>query len=120
MNARIATSVLALLAMLSAENLHAEDPAALSHNPFDRPPSKVTIDAGRPRAPDGSIQVINLQATMVVANSSLANVDGRILRPGDDIDGHTLLQVFEDRAIFSRDGKRVTVFVKPERIETDD
>ncbi len=119
MNGHMGKLALILLAVLSTAHVHGKDPAPLSHNPFVRPPSTVTIDRRPSLAADGSIQVINLQATMVVSNKGLANVGGQILRPGDEIDGYTLLRVFEDRAIFSRNGKRLTVFVKPE-MEADD
>lgn len=120
MNGRIIKSGLVMLAILSGVNLHAKEPLPLANNPFSRPPSAVTVQPRSSVAADGSIQVIDLRATMVAANNGLANVGGRILRPGDDVQGYTLLQVFEDRAIFSREGKRLTVYVKPELVEDDD
>lgn len=120
MNDRITKPGLVVLALLSATSLYAKDPAPLLNNPFTRPPSVVTVEPRMSLAADGSIQVIDLRATMVVANKGLANVGGRILRPGDDAQGYTLLRVFEDRAIFSRAGKRLTVYVKPELVEDDD
>jgi hypothetical protein len=69
---------------------------------------------------DGSVQEPELRATMVGLNNQLANVDGRILRPGDEVRGFTLLRIFEDRAVFSRGGKSVTVYVKPDMAEGDD
>lgn len=113
-------TALIVLTIASTTNLRADDTATLSKNPFSRPPSAVKIVPRKSRTADGSIQVINLQATMVMSNKGLANVGGRILRPGDEIEGFTLLRVFEDRAIFSRDGERLTVFVKPELVDDDD
>lgn len=97
----------------------AEEPQSLKHNPFSRPPSERTVwepDAGLNT--DSGGPVIDLRATMVATNDRLANIGGRILRPGDDVQGYSLLQVFEDRAIFLREGKQLTIYVKPER--TDD
>lgn len=120
MSTRITILGLLSLVLFLATSLHAEEPAPLTHNPFSRPPSAVTIDPQPLITADGSVQVIDLRATMVVANKGLADVGGRILRPGDDAQGYTLLQVFEDRAIFSREGKRLTIFVKPDLVEDYD
>ena len=120
MNDRVRMFGLILLTLMPAANLYAEDHVPLLNNPFVRPPSEVTLRSNSSFAEDGSIRIIELQATMVIANTGLANVGGRIFRPGDDVDGYTLLQVYEDRAIFSRDGKRLTIFVKPQLEEDDD
>jgi len=120
MKHRIALFTLLALVTLLTTSVYAKEPAPLTHNPFARPPSEVTIEARPTIAADGSVQTIDLRATLVVANRGLANVGGRILRPGDDAQGYTLQQVFEDRAIFSREGKRLTVYVKPELVEDYD
>ena len=99
----------------------AEEPQELRHNPFTRPSSERTI-----AEPDIGLNTsagpfaIDLRATMVATNDKLANIGGRILRPGDDVQGYSLLQVFEDRAIFIREGKQLTIYVKPERMEDDE
>ena len=120
MNSRITVFVPIALTMLLITSLQAKEPAPLAHNPFARPPSAIIVEPRPAVAADGSIQAIDLRATMVVANNGLANVGGRILRPGDDAGGYTLLQVFEDRAIFSHEGKRLTVYVRPELVEDYD
>ena len=99
----------------------AVEPQRLQHNPFSRPPSERTIaesDVG-PDTASGA-PAFDLRATMVAANDRLANIGGRILRPGDDVHGYSLLQVFEDRAVFEREGKELTVYVKPKRMEDDE
>ena len=50
---------------------------------------------------------------MVSTGDRLANVGGRVLRPGDEVSGSKLLRVYEDRAVFLSNGKEVTVHVKP-------
>ena len=50
----------------------------------------------------------------------LANVGGRILKPGQSIEGLTLVKVYEDRAVFLYRGDRLTVYVKPPPGESDD
>ena len=76
----------------------------------------ISDDSGVPNS-DGPAPVIELQATMVAANDRLANVAGRILRPGDEVQGFTLVRVYEDRAVFSRQGHRQTIYVKPHMAE---
>jgi len=98
----------------------AAEPPTLAHNPFSRPPSEVSVEFREQAIVNGSTQELDLRATMVMPNSKLANVAGRTLRPGDEIQGYTLLQVFEDRAIFAREGKRLTVFVKPDPEDDDE
>jgi len=113
----IAWALLALL--ISADGL-AGEPVSLLHNPFSRPPSLITLASSPVVAADGTVRVFDLRATMVSTTDRLANVAGRTLRPGDEVQGYTLLQVFEDRAIFARAGARLTVYVKPELVDDDE
>ena len=96
------------------------EPPELAHNPFSRPPSEATFEDRPVVRADGKTQDLELRATMVAPNSRLANVAGRTLRPGDEVAGFTLLQVFEDRAVFTKGGSRLTVYVKPDLEEDDD
>lgn len=120
MNAGIVNTALALLATLLGASVHADEPAKLAHNPFSRPPSTVSDDARDLVQSDGSVTPLDLRATMVSSNRKLANVAGRTLSPGDEVQGYVLLKILEDRAIFSRDGKRLTVLVKPDSEEDDE
>ena len=107
--------------VLASTAAGASEPPSLSHNPFTRPPSERTI-IDRPAVSGASFddaQALVLQAAMVTGNAGFATVDGRVLRPGDEIYGYTLLRVFEDRAVFVRNGERLTVYVKPEREDDD-
>ena len=100
-------------------SVDAAEPPELSHNPFSRPPSEISARIRGVPTPDGSAQALDLRATRVMSNSRLANVVGHTMRPGDEVQGYTLLQVFEDRAIFVRDGKRLTIYVKPDPEDDD-
>lgn len=98
----------------------AAEPEPLLNNPFSRPPS-VTTNAPTTDAAQGPYrQVLDLRATMVGRVRRIVDVGGRILHPGDEIDGYTLIEVGEDRALFVRGDKRITVYVRPERVEGDD
>ena len=96
------------------------EPTRLTHNPFSRPPSASTTNSADVVSRRNTPQVLDLRATMVAKNNRLADVAGRILRPGDEVNGYELLQVFEDRAVFDSDGKRLTIYVKPELAKNDE
>ncbi len=110
---------LSIVALLLGSSVSASEPPTLRGNPFARPPSVVTTPSlSEPRV-DGDPTGLELRATLVGLRDRLANVAGKTLRPGDEFQGYTLVQVLEDRAVFARAGKRLTVFVKPE-LEKDD
>lgn len=99
----------------------ADGPSALSHNPFSRPSSEVIRVDPRTIVEDGDpAQPLALQATMVGRSSRLANVAGRILKTGDDYQGYRLVAIQERYAVFERDGRELTVYVKPLTAEDDD
>lgn len=111
---------LIVAALLPSSSVWANEAPRLLHNPFTRPPSEATTPIRTQPGRDGVTQELDLRATMVTSSSKLANVDGRTVRPGDDVQGYTLLQVFEDRAIFSRGNKRLTLYTKPDPEEDDE
>lgn len=96
------------------------EPLELRHNPFARPPSVVTVPDHAARRPQDSSTEPVVLATLVTSGNALANIDGRILRPGDEIYGYTLIKVFENRAIFERQGNQMTVYVKPQLEEDNE
>jgi hypothetical protein len=118
MNSRIFKATAVLVALAPAVPVAG---AELAHNPFSRPPSNIVATEsdtpGRERQP---VRPLELRATMIAGRSGLANVDGRILRPGEEIDGYRLERVYEDRAVFSRAGKPITVYVKPQLVNDND
>ena len=97
------------------------EPPALAHNPFSRPPSEVIREErSAVENNDGSGPTLALQATMVGESSRLANVDGRVLKPGDEIQGYLLVAIHEQYAVFERDGNPTIVYVKPLLAEDDE
>lgn len=99
----------------------ADEPPALANNPFSRPPSDVIRDLGNAFGRDEAIGAeLVVHATMIGSINRLANVDGRILKPGDEILGHELIEVSERYAVFERDGRSITVYVKPDMAENDE
>ena len=108
------------LTLLIDGTTSASEQRDLSHNPFARPPSQVTMEIRESVLADGTVAPLDLRATMVGTRDKLANVGGRTVRPGDEIQGYTLLQVQEDKAIFMKDSNRLTVYVKPHLVEDDE
>lgn len=116
---KIVLTVLMLLAptVASATN---DEPPALRNNPFARPPSEVIVSATSPiTAEPVSNEPLELQATMIGTVSKLANVGGKVLKPGDKIQGYVLVEIHERYAVFERNGKQTTVYVKPLQVEDD-
>lgn len=110
-----------VVALTASAAVWAAEPPPLRHNPFSRPPSNVLADSGAQSAGVGDVPgEVDLRATMVASTTKLANVAGRILRPGEEFHGLTLLDVFEDRAVFASGGRRLTVYVKPDLVQEDD
>ena len=90
-------------------------PSAHTHPP---PPAPVISEAMRPEG-DTSTTPLIVIATIVSSTGAYANIEGQVMRPGQEINGYLLKRVYEDRAVFERDGNELTVYVKPEREEDD-
>jgi len=114
---RIVSINIALFVLLAACPILAsasETPPALSRNPFSRPPSEAIADVRVEPGRDGPVTAkLELQATMIGTANKFANVGGRILKPGDEVQGHVLVAIHEQYAVFRKNGKAVTVYVKP-------
>lgn len=113
-------SVIVAFVLLAAFTITlASEPPKLEHNPFARPSTddiQVTRNANSNNSQ--SIEELQLNATMVSESSRLVNVNGRVIRVGDDIFGYTLRRVYENRAVFIKNGKQTTIYVKP-KLEED-
>ena len=119
MNAQL-TAMIFLLS-LAIRMAHGAEPTPLANNPFDRPTSLAVASPSSADGPQHTIgRLVDLRSTMVGANEKLANVGGKILRPGDVLGDFELLRVFEDRATFNYNGKQITVLVKPPPDDSDD
>lgn len=107
--------------LLLPHPVSANEPPWLSANPFSRPSSEVTV-ANRARIAgiDGAIPPLDLKATLVGGENALANVGGTVLRVGEETQGYRLVEVYEDRAVFVRQGKALIVYVKPNLADADE
>jgi hypothetical protein len=110
-----------LLTAIPERAASADGPPSLSNNPFARPPSEaIPVQREIRNGGDDTPAALPLLATMVSRVNRLANVGGRILKPGDDYQGYRLVLVHEQFAVFERDGNSTTVYVKPLLAEDDD
>lgn len=99
----------------------AAEPPKLQNNPFSRPLSAVSFDVPGIRNDAKSNRgSLNLHATMVSGATKLANVNGQVMRQGDEFNGYTLLRIYEDRAIFQRSNKQTILYVKPKPEQKDE
>ena len=108
-----------MLTVLLPAAVLAAGPPPLQNNPFSRPPAPVIREEVRPEGDAKNTPLIVI-ATVVSNKAAFANIEGKVLRPGQEINGYLLKRVYEDRAIFERDGDELTVYVKPELDENDD
>ena len=120
-NAVTKCSILILTVTAPGTPVCADEPPELEHNPFTRPYSKIDVNrANVDDADSGPMPAIDLKATLVGGSKGSANIAGRVLRPGDEVGSYRLVRVYEDRAVFSRDGEYLTVYVKPELNENNE
>lgn len=119
---KTSASILVIVLALVTVPALASDAPQLEHNPFARPAAAAAARSGPgPVLSELTAEAgVLLNATLVSQDGRLANVAGRIIRPGDEVDGYRLLEVFEDRAIFVKGTKKTTVYVKPELVEDDE
>ncbi len=106
------------IALLLCASTALAEPPPLRNNPFSRPPAPLISDAARPQG-DTSTSPLIVIATMVSSTGAFANIEGQVLRPGQEVRGYVLKRVYENRAVFERDGNELTVYVKPELEEND-
>jgi hypothetical protein len=108
--------LLLVLAWLCWSNGQGAEP--ITRNPFTRP--GYTADRPLPTNTEVALlafEPLQLKATLIAGQQALANINGEILAPGDEIQGHRLLQVREREVVLSKDGERLTLSVDSEKEE---
>ncbi len=91
----------------------------LQHDPFARPALTGLQRASQPGpggdskpTAAGSTRKLKLQAVMVAGPNSIANVDGMMVRIGDQIYGYRLVEVHERKVVFEKNKTRFTVPIR--------
>jgi hypothetical protein len=88
----------------------------LKHDPFARPApaarrasaAPMPATAVKPPLPE-PVWKPELRAIMVAGSKSIVNVDGALVRIGEQFNGYRLVEVHEETAVFVNDTKRVTL-----------
>jgi hypothetical protein len=94
----------------------------LKHDPFARPvlaplpASAASMPGNSAKAPvPDPVWKPELRAVMVAGPKSIVNIDGALVRIGEQINGYRLVEVHEETAVFVNDKKKVTLSLR--RIE---
>lgn len=95
---------------------------ALKHDPFARPAflkatppaaaqARDHAGAGKGALPEPEWKP-ELAAVMVAGPKSVVSIDGAMVRIGEEINGHRLVEVHEQTAVFVKNRKRVTLSLR--------
>ena len=94
----------------------------LKHDPFARPlltqPTvNSTLATSNNTSGETAIEIEvqwnpKLSAVMVAGKNSLVNIDGKIIRMGEETDGYRLVKVKDSEATFSRGSKRIILHIE--------
>lgn len=113
MNHSAATGKAILLAVLATAALPsvglAEEASLLQNNPFKRPVFNTAVSSVPTPDSLSGVVGLDLRAILVAGRDSLVNVDGTIIRVGQEHDGYRLVSVDEDAVVFHKDGDTLTV-----------
>ena len=97
-----------------------EPPIELQRNPFERPAvDEMSSGIATLNEEQTAGHSPSLRAVLVAGSKSVVDFGGVILQIGDSANGYLLLSVEENRAIFSRNDKKV-IFLLYERESSED
>jgi hypothetical protein len=106
-----------LLPAIACALAYAEDVPELTHNPFDRPELKIEPSAAADTKAGGWPEA--LRATLIDGPYALANLDGRFVAVGEDLDGAVVVRIGEGSVTLERDGEQRTMTLHPQKAEQD-
>ena len=93
-------------------------PAFLTAPPLTAAPARGNAGVGKGALPEPAWKP-ELTAVMVAGPKSVVSIDGKIVRLGEEIDGHRLVEVHEQTAVFVKDRKRVTLSLRDMKLVPD-
>lgn len=99
---------LALALLLSPAPAATQGAPFLHHNPFATPVLEAADSADDAPSNRGAVE-LELRATLVGGGSPVADINGEILGPGDEIEGYRLLTVGERSVVLERGQIRKTL-----------
>ncbi len=83
--------------------------ALASKNPATHSSATTRPDAANPEARPEVPWSPRLKAVLVAGDGSLVNLDGTIVRLGEEVDGYRLVQVQDSEAIFKKAKQRIVL-----------
>lgn len=90
------------------------DEVLLRHNPFLHP------DPGRaigPHSTETANDELTLRATLTDGGQALANINGRLIRQGDEVNGYMVETIDEGSVVLSRNAQERRLTVRHEHTE---
>ncbi len=116
MNSNWLNPVFVMIGLFSINTMlfAAEQTPQSVHNPFTRPQYLGAAVSNRSAQRADGNAVLDLRATMSAGTQSLVNVAGEFYGLGDEIDGYRLLSVGDGKAVFLKNGRKVTMTVLDE------
>jgi hypothetical protein len=90
------------------------DDALLLHNPFRQPEARGVIG---PQGAATASDELTLRATLTDGGQPLANINGRLIRPGDEVNGYKVEAIDEGSVVLSRGAQERRLTVRNEHIE---
>ncbi|MDX1698100.1 MAG: hypothetical protein R3308_07415 [Thiohalobacterales bacterium] len=91
---------------LACNSLAAGQDEVLQTNPFLRPALAAPAQPGIVQAETPDTVTLDLRATMVAGSMSQANIGGKIVGLGEEVNGYRLLEVHVRRVVLEREGTR--------------
>ena len=108
-------SLFPLLVVFTSGVMADETAYMLQSNPFAQPFVEKPEQRGSVQEPEPSaLEGLQLRAIMTAGSESLANVGGKIVGIGEEIEGYRLVTVDHEQAVFSKHGKLITLTLKQE------
>ena len=92
-------------------------PAFISRDPFQQPADMRDPLAERGQQEENSEGIIEagvglqLRAIILAGNASMADVNGEIIGPGEEVEGYRLISINADRVFLEKEGVRVEVLL---------
>lgn len=92
----------------------------LRRNPFEHPNFDAEIPQAGSRPGIVSDEDLRVSAILIAGERSLVNINGTILGLGEEQNGYVLQAVEEEEAVFSREGRTITISLFEQRIDAND
>lgn len=103
----ICASLLAWSALAAGELL--TERADIDHNPFERPVELQARATGGEAPTLMAKGALELRGVLLAGSESQANISGRIMALGEELDGYRLVSVSSEEVELRRDGEKIVL-----------